>query len=516
MQRLMVLACLVLGISLSAAAQPADMLDVPIGEVKSLRASSADPHWQHGNGDARPIPAGETITLAELEGPGRITHIWFTIASWTRWYPREVVIRMYWDDSDTPSVEAPLGDFFAAGHGMMANVDSAMATISSHGRAYNCYWPMPFRKSARITATNDGATPVAALFWYIDWEQREIAADTPYFHAQYRQEHPVSPGSDYLIFDGKGAGRYVGTVLSVRMSQPGWFGEGDDRFYIDGDEEPTLRGTGTEDYFSDAWAFRQFCLPYNGVPVWEGQFPGDRGVMYRWHVHDPIYFGESMKFTIEHKGTTFDKKTGAFVDGYTDTRPDWYSSVAFWYQTGPAKRFAEMPPVETRLPAFITYEAEDFVGKADLPEGVGTHDYEYYSGGKALFDTNAHAGRGFTIPFEVEEPGRYTLFVRPWMRGDSGIFTFYVNGTRVRSNVDTYASNGTLEDFKLGHDHHFEAGPQELRIECVGGNDEAGYTEGRAYKLFLDAIYMERIGDLFMTPEEAAAGQKEDGGDTAE
>ena len=183
----------------------------------------------------------------------------------------------------------PLGDFFAAGHGMQVNVNSSRVSTSSFGRAYNSYWAMPFRKSARITLTNESSSESMGLYWYVEWEKRDIPEDVPYFYAQYRQENPVKPGSDYLIADIKGKGHYAGTVLSVRASHPGWFGEGDDRFYIDGDSIPTLHGTGTEDYFNDAWAFRVVNRPNYGVSIWEGMNAGSHITAYRWHVTDPVF-----------------------------------------------------------------------------------------------------------------------------------------------------------------------------------------------------------------------------------
>ena len=227
--------------------------DYPSGSMEyperaiTQRESSYDRDWENGNADARRLNPGETLMLADLEGPGRITHIWFTAFGNERGFPRSAIIRMYWDGSENPAVEAPLGDFFAAGHGMQVNVNSNRVATSSFGRAYNSYWSMPFRKSAKITLTNESESESMGLYWYIDWEKRKIPDDVPYFYAQYRQENPVEPGKDYLIADIQGKGHYAGTVLSVRASHPGWFGEGDDRFYIDGDTIPTRHGPGSED-----------------------------------------------------------------------------------------------------------------------------------------------------------------------------------------------------------------------------------------------------------------------------
>lgn len=220
---------------------------------RTMRSSSCDKDWQAGNADARPIPSGETLTIAELEGPGVINHIWNTVAAQDKGYSRLLVIRMYWDGEESPSVEAPLGDFFAMGHGVDHPFQSLPVTVTSEGRARNCYWPMPFRVSARITVTNDGPGIIGAFYYYVDWQQvEELPADTANFHAMYRQEFPAVSGKRFLIADIAGTGHYVGTVLSVRQHLASWWGEGDDFWFIDGETEPSLRGTGSEDYFCDA------------------------------------------------------------------------------------------------------------------------------------------------------------------------------------------------------------------------------------------------------------------------
>jgi hypothetical protein len=191
---------------------------------------------------------------------------------------------------------------------------------------------MPFRKSAKVTLTNEATDyGKVSFYYYLDWEKLpELPPEVLYFHARYRQAMPAQPG-DYTILETHGTGHYVGTVYSAQQVKTGWFGEGDDRFYIDGEQVPSLRGTGTEDYFNDAWGFRQFATPFYGVSLWEGVFPGDRVTAYRWHVTDPVRFRKSLKVAIEHKGSIF---TDAGVQvASSDERPDWLSSVALWYQT---------------------------------------------------------------------------------------------------------------------------------------------------------------------------------------
>lgn len=451
------------------------------------RASSYDQDRENGNMDARKFLPGETRVLADLKGPGRITHIWFTAAGYERGFPRSVVVRMYWDGSDTPAVESPLGDFFAAGHGMQVNVNSALVATSSFGRAYNCYWSMPFRKSARVTVTNESEADSMGLYWYVEWEQRAVPGDVPYFHAQYRQENPVQPGHDYLIADLRGKGHYVGTVLSVRASQPGWFGEGDDRFYIDGDSIPTLHGTGTEDYFNDAWAFRVVNRPYYGVSIWEGMQTGSRITAYRWHVTDPVFFDHSLRVTIEHKGNTF-YEDRTLVNAYTDRRPDFYASVAFWYQTGEAKKYASLPPVGERMYPFELIQVDEFPAEK-LPPHTTMHEDFNYTNHRGLHFAPSRVGEALEIPFKVASGDHYIVFVRVLPRGDAGIYDLYLDHQLLVRDRDLFAEHHFASNIKLGDDHALEAGIHTIKAVYKGTS-----TPGAPGALYLDAIVLEKAG----------------------
>jgi D-arabinan exo alpha-(1,3)/(1,5)-arabinofuranosidase (non-reducing end) len=245
---------------------------------------------------------------------------------------------MYWDGETAPSVEAPVGDFFGVGHGLDRNFSSLPINCSSEGRARNCYWQMPFRKSARITVTNEGLKPVAAFYYYVDYRVlRELSEFIPYFHAQYRQELPCAPGRNYLLLEAEGRGHYIGCNLSVIQRAMGWWGEGDDMIYVDGEKTPSLHGTGSEDYFSDAWGMRQDENLFYGCPLQEEDFqPGSKASVYRFHVPDPVPFTKSIAVTIEH--------------GHANDRADDFSSVAYWYQTEPHKPFPALAPLSERLP----------------------------------------------------------------------------------------------------------------------------------------------------------------------
>ena len=218
-------------------------------QFRTLRdSSSADD--LNSNADSRSIEVGGTLVVAELEGPGIITHMWFTVASADPFYGRSLVLRIYWDGADKPSVETPLHDFFALGHGARVSYRSIPVTVESWGRSLNCFWRMPFRKSAKITVTNESDKYRTDSFYYhINWQKHEkLPKDTMCFHARYRQAMPAQPG-DYVFLETTGRGNYVGTVYSAQMVELGWFGEGDDRFWVDGEEYPSIRGTGTEEYF---------------------------------------------------------------------------------------------------------------------------------------------------------------------------------------------------------------------------------------------------------------------------
>jgi len=465
------------------------------GSFESRRSSSADPNWRNGNADARPIPPGQTLTIAELEGPGRITHIWFTIGADDPNYPRSMTLRIYWDGEKEPSVEAPIGDFFAVGHGLSVPLNSMPVAVSSEGRARNCYWPMPFRKSARITVSNDSPDKrVRSLYYYVDWQKLPgLPPDTMYFHAQYRQEFPCKMGEDYLILDAEGDGVYVGTVLSVQKDEDSWFGEGDDRFFIDGSKEPILRGTGTEDYFCDAWGFRPFDNPFYGVSVWEGDRADDRGTAYRWHIADPVRFHKSLQVTIEHKGVTFNRE-GKVTSGFRE-RPDYFSSVAFWYQRGKTKRFFTMPPAKDRIVQGTNLEAESLVKKmSSVPGEFEIQKGRGYSGGAQFFFKPTEQKAWLEVPFEVPEDGRYVVKADLTRSRDYGIYEIQLDGRRVGEPVNLYNATSMVKPENLGS-RELTKGEHRLRFVCVG-HDPASHLDGKTdpgYYLGLDKIYFRKL-----------------------
>lgn len=466
----------------------------PLGGLARLkdftaeRASSCDLNWENGNGDARPIAPGATLVIADLEGPGVITHLWNTVAAEDRNYSRMLVVRMYWDGEADPSVEAPLGDLFAMGHGKDQPFNSLPVTVSSEGRARNCYWPMPFRKSAKITVTNEGKGRVNAFYYYVDWQKHgKLPADTAYFHAQYRQEHPAVSGINYLIADIAGRGHYVGTVLSVRQHTASWWGEGDDFWFVDGEKEPGLRGTGSEDYFCDAWGLRQMATPYYGAPLMEGYDAFDRTTVYRWHITDPVPFKKSLRLEIEHKGVTFDE-AGAIKSGFEE-RADDFSSVAFWYQQEPHKTFPPLAPAEKRV--YMDWSAlaqgESFLASAKASDGpVSLQEGGGWSGNGQMFWTPAQPNQWLEFTVDVPEAGDYHLVLVPTKSFDYGIFQAQFDGKNAGVPLDLYSSGITSaeETLALGR---VEAGKHTLRFQNTGKNaDSKGCFFG------LDALLLVR------------------------
>jgi hypothetical protein len=319
------------------------------------QAESALGPSRKGRPCLRDVDAGTTTEIADIEGPGTITHIWMTVPDRTGagdHVLRDLVLRMYWDDEDEPSVEVPLGDFFCNGHAIRCPVNSLPVVVAPDG-GWNSYWPMPFHERARITVENQHQRALPALFYQIDYSLvPELSDDTATFHAQWRRENPTTPGEDYTIVDGiEGRGHYVGTYLAWTPLEQYWWGEGELKVFIDGDEEyPTICGTGTEDYVGGAWCFglgdpETYSTPFLGYPLrhWdsdEQDEPPYHG-LYRWHVPDPIHFQEDLRVTIQQIGH----------DGRElFERSDDVSSVAYWYQDEPHSPFPDLPDASRRRP----------------------------------------------------------------------------------------------------------------------------------------------------------------------
>lgn len=452
----------------------------------SQRASSANPEL-NSNGDAKGIDIGQTLVLGELEGPGEITHIWFTVGSEDIFYGRSLVLRVYWDGSEKPSIETPLGDFFGVGHGTLYPYTSAPVSVTANGRAWNCFWRMPFRKSAKITVTNESdKVKCDSLYYYVDWRKTPDAApDVLYFHARYRQATPAAPG-DYTLLETTGQGHYVGTVYSVHQMENGWFGEGDDRFFIDGDATPTLRGTGTEDYFCDAWGFHAMSTPYYGVPLFEGYFAGDRVTAYRWHIADPIEFKKSLKASIEHRGSVFTDSINQLAS--FEERADWISSVAFWYQSPPVASDAPLPPLAQRMPPYKILAGKDLTVRADPPLLLLKQD-----DGITYLPSTPNAS--IEIDFDVAAKGRYTIQAIMPHAILAGIYQPLLDGKAFGRPLDLCVEGMDPRWVNLDI-HDLAEGKHTLRFEGRGASPNARALTRPMFAFGMRSLVLLRLDDM--------------------
>jgi hypothetical protein len=326
-----------------------------------------------GNADARTIAGGETLTLLDENGPGLISHVWVTIASDDPNHLKALVLRMYWDGEATPSVEAPIGDFFGLGLGDYHLYQSQPLSVGAD-KALNSFFPMPFQKHARITVTNEGAQKTDAFYFNIDYRaySKPLPADQLYFHAQYRQAAPahgwtnqwhsngdaivndkknLNGEGNYVWMEATGRGHFVGVTMSILQNQNDWWGEGDDMFFVDGETTPSINGTGSEDYFLGAWDFggHPFAYQLFGAPVVGQEVAGGRWSLYRFHLDSPITFTKSLRATIEH--------------GQANHRSDNFFSVAYWYQSEPHAAFPALPTLEQRIPRIYAVGGPGNAGK---------------------------------------------------------------------------------------------------------------------------------------------------------
>lgn len=336
--------------------------------VRRERVSSYD--RKGGNRDWWTLPAGGRVEIADLRGAGCVKHIWMTTWCPEPNFARKLVLRAWWDDETSPSIECPLGDFFGIGHGIVKNFVSLPLQMSPQdGRGFNCWFPMPFAARARFEVHNESGAETM-FYFYIDYERYEaLEGDVGRFHAQWRRENPTEGWGDplkrfadhpevmaqvwdtpnldgagnYVILEAEGRGHYVGCHLDVdcfQREKNDWWGEGDDMILIDGEPLPRLFGTGSEDYFNTAFCpHEEYNAPYHGVTVVSGDADWPwrgKNSCYRYHIEDPIYFERSIKVTIEH--------------GEANCLSNDYASTAYWYQAEPHRPFPDLPPVEQRLP----------------------------------------------------------------------------------------------------------------------------------------------------------------------
>jgi hypothetical protein len=335
-----------------------------LSDAETRSISAENPHGERGGG-AKAVPDPQnaasmlgagwkvrpcitlgpatTTTLADIEGPGIIQHIWITV------HPkayRDTVLRMFWDDEVVPSVEVPLGDFFCNGHGLRCNVNSLPVAVNPSG-GFNSYWPMPFRARARITIENQRWEPISGFFYQITYALTPLPEQAATFHAQWRRSMTTRQCPEHVILEGVvGQGQYVGTYLAWEQLSNGWWGEGEIKFFLDGDQDhPTICGTGTEDYFGGAWAFgdEPYSTPFLGYPLYRRE-PGEvpKHGLYRWHVMDPIRFRRDLRVNIQALGWWPNHRFEPLTDDI--------ASVGYWYQAEPHAGFPAMLPPEGRWP----------------------------------------------------------------------------------------------------------------------------------------------------------------------
>jgi hypothetical protein len=442
---------------------------------------------------------GEEVTLAEIDGPGAITHIWTT----HRGGGHDLIVRMYWEGSRHPSVEAPIGDLFGVAMGVNAAMNSIPLQASSEGRSRNCWWYMPFNKSARVTVSApyseaNADRETVSLYFYIDYHVFDKAIkDIHYFHARFLEKDPTERGKPVLLADAQGNGHFVGVVMGHRARTPGWFGEGDDIITVDG--KVSFLGTGTEDYFCDAWGFRVFSDLYHGVPYLEERGIGAGLSAYRFHILDPIPFRKSFRFEIEH---------WPWITPLPNSGRGYYSSTGFWYQK---QIHAPWP----RLEKIIANEPWDpnkgrwFIPGSLEAENLGILSYESKLGRNArpsvemvmpnlsgdhmlLFDSG---GKGkFSLAVPVDRPGKYQVKVYYVRAPEYGIAQLRINGESVGAPVDTFLKTDDLTR-PIWPPKAYEYGEIDL---VEGINDFAFIVESKAeeaegYKIGIDCLVLEKI-----------------------
>jgi hypothetical protein len=451
----------------------ADAYSSPLSSLASPRAGRAmhEGSWdrKHLNDDALHLKAGETVTLFTHEGAGCVHRFWVTIA------PREdvgvlsqAILRMYWDGDENPSVECPIGAFFGVGFGEQKDYISLPLNETSGG--YNCFWPMPFHRSARWTLTNGSGRPIDSFYYNIDFTALDsLPADTRHFHAQFRRENPTTPGRNYTILETSGEGHYVGTALFM-AGKALYFLEGNEMVYIDGEEKPAIEGTGTEDYFCSGWYFDRgvYSAPYHGVVIKDEK--RSRVSAYRWHVEDAIPFTKSIRFTIEHG-------TG------NSTAAD-YSSVAYYYLAGPSPAPHPLPAdlLPSDIPPMTGFaipgaiEAEGLASSAKASSGgvwaqdMGQWEYgEAWSGRGALFWQAGAAGPQLTLQVPCPADGTYRVVARMVSGPGFGSVGFTVGGRPAGDPCDLYSPQVAPREAPLGT-FDLKAGQVPVSITSTGHN----------------------------------------------
>lgn len=440
------------------------------------------------------VNAGETAVLMDARGSGVIQQMWLVENIEAQNMKRGMVLRFYWDDETTPSVECPALEFFAVGHGRVGHVNSLPVLVNPRN-AMSCFWPMPFRKRARVTLTNETGQDNVLVAYQITYVQTRVPKSVGTFHAQFRQAK-TGEQNPYVILDGvQGQGRYVGTFLAWTQMEPGWFGEGEVKFYIDGDGKfPTICGTGTEDYFLGSFGFPQpYSTAYAGTVLSanENLAPPQHWSVYRWHVQDPVNFEHDLRVTIQAIG---------WGPKYRLLKKDRISSVAYWYQAEPHVRFPALPPLQERLdltriePAHIPGAVEceglkvagSSAGVSVGPQGLSEYGTGW-SGDAHLFVQAKGTNDFVEVEIPADGPEARHLVLHATRATDYGMLRLTVNGDGPGLDFDGYAGkpapSGPVD---LGV-HTPRDGKFLLRAEVVDANPA---SSGARYYFGLDAVVL--------------------------
>lgn len=447
-------------------------------------------------GDAWIVQPGETKVLMDRAGAGIINNIWFTLAGSTPFHGKELLryltLKMYWDNEKAPSVESPFGDFFGAGFGKYSSFISENISITSKG--YVSYFPMPFRKNAKIEVTNSSEIPITIFFHFLGAAYKKLPKDAMYFHARWNRENPSIEGRNYTILEAEGDGYFAGTIMYMQGYTKGDkfnFLEGDEWIYVDGEKEASIKGTGGEDYFQGAWYFDGgvFNAPNHGLIKMDHETK--QVAAYRFHTRDRINFTKSISVQIEHGQRT-----------YNDAKAD-FSSIAYWYQTKPHKNMGRIS--DDREPIVI---AEAFIipGAIEM-EGVEGITMPYYMStyreGNDRWSNDMGAlwvfeevGGSFEKEIEVAEDGTYQIGVNNIVNDHNGIYKVEIDGSQVGDLVDAYDQD-SMDAYLLCRNKaggllildtiDLKAGKHTLKITVVAKNEKA-----KGYNLLLDCITVKK------------------------
>lgn len=452
---------------------------------RSMRATSTKVNEEgkpipHNSDNSRVLP-GETKVVLDANGPGIVTHMWFTFLGPEKhtWAPdgsathQEMLIRIFYDGNEKPGVEVPFGDFFANCFGKRSEVIS-LPVIVEDADSYNCFWHMPFKKSIRIEIVNQSKEKNINLLYYnIDWVKKDkLPKETPYFYARYRQEYPTVSEGDYVILETEGKGHYVGTVLGVRTRSPSWFGEGDEKIYIDGEEEPSIWGTGTEDYFLSAWGLKSGVnTPFFGTVYFDQWgIVGGHTSAFRWHLTDPIVFNKKIKVTIETYGWIPPDENEEKEAHSWNKREDDFASVAFWYQTGNPTNEEPVPVAEERILLNLdeVFMAKEVIGTKGISNGTASvqDNLAHFPNGQLFFSPDNRQAK-VQIPFRVAEKRPVRLLLSTTKAPDYGIWQAYLNGIKIGSPMNMYDEKVREWEYHL-LDFWPEPGDYTIELRLVG------------------------------------------------